>query len=73
MAMKKFLGWFFLTIGMVLLISPFISGLTGYFVLNSAPIFPIGTSSEIIYAVVGLLLATIGYYLIRPKKQNVLS
>ena len=60
MAIRKLIGWMFLISGVALMISPFISGLTGYFVLTSLSILPTGTNFEISYTIVGFLLAVIG-------------
>ena len=73
MAMRKFLGWIFLIVGITLMISPFISGLTGYFALTSFSVLPTGTNFEIAYTVIGFVLAIFGYYLIRPEKEHILS
>ena len=55
------------------MISPFISGFTGFFVLTSRSALPTVANFELTYTVVGFFMAIFGYYLIRPKRETVLS
>lgn len=73
MEMKKLFGWVFLIAGVTLMISPFSSGLTGYFVLTSSSALATGTNFEITYIIAGFIMAVFGYYLVRPRKETVFS
>ena len=73
MEIKIDLGALFLFVGIVFMTAPFISGLTGFFVITSGSILPVGPNFDIGYTVGGFLLSILGYYLIRPRKQHILS
>ncbi len=73
MVLKTVLGWLFLITGLILMISPFISGFTGFFVLTSRSALPTAANFELTYTVAGFFMAIFGYYLIRPKRETVLS
>jgi len=73
MVLKTVVGWLFLIAGIILMVSPFLSGFTGFFVLTSSSALPASANFEITYTVVGFFMAISGYYLMRPKKETVLS
>lgn len=73
MVLKTVLGWLFLITGLILMVSPFISGFTGFFVLTSRSALSAPANFEITYTVAGFFMAIFGYYLMRPRKETVFS
>lgn len=75
MGVVKVFGWLLIVSGIMLIMLPFISGLTGFFFTGLAINPPqIRLETQFLtFTVAGAVLAIIGLMIVKPKKETILS
>lgn len=76
MGIKKVFGWLLLIVGIIIMIFPFVHGLTGFFITSLAVSIPqprIDLNLQFPYLIIGIILAVIGWVLAKPKSEGILD